>query len=223
MVVTSLVLSIAVSLDPHGSAPPLDIFLLDLGARDVAVDVAAEVTDLVALELNKLDDVSVTTRRDLAWPRKEGIVAARSTQVFGGDAPRILGAVQASVFNLIAAVRGDGERAVSLATIEAIRVAQTPKRWDAHVSLGTSLYIDTQSSGLINTPGLSARLGADYSLGDNWMVGGAFALESVESTRRRPATVIALATGDDASEGTILQNQERSEAHASAQGWPTTT
>ncbi len=265
MVITSLVLSIALVADAKTGPAPLDVLVLDLVARDVSPEVADEVTDLVALELTKLENVAVVTRRDLkaniehavieqllgcetegdcsfdvtkldAGTRthivygsvaqvgsettltlsildaNEGVVAGRSTQLFGGDASRILGAVQAAVFNLVTAVRGGGERAVSLATIEAIRVAQTPKRWDVHGSLGTSLYIDTQSSGLVNTPGLSARLGADYSLDDNWMVGGAFALESVESTRRRPATVISLATGDQASESTILQNQERSEA-----------
>ena len=265
MPMATFLAALLVLADPDGLPPtPLDIFVLDLSARELAPGLADEVTDLVALELAKLENVRVVTRNDLKaniasavveqllgcaqegecgfdvsqleigththvvygavaqvgtettltlaiLDLREHVVLGRSTQAFSGDASRILAAVQAAVFNLIAAVRAGGERAVSIGTVESIRVAQTPKHWDLHASVGTSLYVDTQSSGLINTPGLSARLGADYSLDENWMIGGAFALESVESTRKRPATVVSLAPGGETSQSTVLQNQERSE------------
>ncbi|MEL6545146.1 MAG: hypothetical protein AAFQ82_11010, partial [Myxococcota bacterium] len=151
----------------------------------IDVDLGAQWQKLVFGRLFPVDDGLALTVNVL--DRSENRVIARSYQRIYGDDEKLLAAVQASATNVVGALQGSGERAVSVATVEALRVARAERNWDLFATVGTTLYIQDGNDGLVTAPGLTIRAGADFNLSENFQIGGALIVDSVESTRERTA------------------------------------
>lgn len=233
--------------EPH--VGELRIGVAPLVARGVDEEIALALTDVLAVELEKFDDVQIVGHQDVKQAlkhqvlvqlvgceaeqclvdipamlqvdklvfgsvskvggslsislglldRKTGKAEARSNQTLSGDSQRLIAAVQAAVFNLMSAARGELEgESISVGTVEDLRVAQQPKTLDAYFQAGVGLYIDLEGSGLLGAPGLSLRGGADYNVLDWLLVGLVLSYDGIASQHSRRSYFADIPSGTTA-------------------------